>query len=137
MHIDETSEPSSPVPKTDRLWDLSTAKIRAIERRHRGSHETPVHTVDGRYAFRGRTEWTLGFWSGSALQQFDATRADYRATWKRVPDPVERTNPFRAKWELSSATSRATSHSPGTCPPARAACSWTNSGSNRSARGRG
>ncbi len=59
--------------KIDRLWDLSAAKIRAIERRHGSSRETLVHTVDGRYTSRGWTEWTLGFRHGSALLQFDAT----------------------------------------------------------------
>jgi unsaturated chondroitin disaccharide hydrolase len=73
MRIDHTCDPSSLVPKIDRLWDLSAAKIRAIERRHRGAHETLVYTVGGRYTSRGWTEWTLGFRHGSALLQFDAT----------------------------------------------------------------
>jgi unsaturated chondroitin disaccharide hydrolase len=73
MHIDRTLEPSSLMPKIDRLWDLSAAKVRAIERRHRGPHETLVYTVGGRYTARGWTEWTLGFRHGSALLQFDAT----------------------------------------------------------------
>jgi unsaturated chondroitin disaccharide hydrolase len=73
MRIDLTLEPVSLAPKIDRLWDLSAAKIRAIERRHRGSQDTLVYTVGGRYTSRGWTEWTLGFRYGSALLQFDAT----------------------------------------------------------------
>ena len=73
MRIDLTLEPVSLTPKIDRLWDLSAAKIRAIERRHRGPHDTLVYTVGGRYTSRGWTEWTLGFRYGSALLQFDAT----------------------------------------------------------------
>lgn len=73
MRIDLTLEPVSLAPKIDRLWDLSAAKIRAIERRHRGPHDTLVYTVGGRYTSRGWTEWTLGFRYGSALLQFDAT----------------------------------------------------------------
>jgi hypothetical protein len=73
MRIDLTLEPVSLSPKIDRLWDLSAAKIRAIERRHRGPHDTLVYTVGGRYTSRGWTEWTLGFRYGSALLQFDAT----------------------------------------------------------------
>lgn len=73
MHIDQTLQPSSLSPKIDRLWELSAAKIRAIERRHDTPHDALVYTVDGRYTSRGWTEWTLGFRYGSALLQFDAT----------------------------------------------------------------
>jgi len=73
MHIDNTLAPSSLASRIDRLWDLSAAKIRAIERRHGAPHETLVFTVGGRYTSRGWTEWTLGFRYGSALLQFDAT----------------------------------------------------------------
>ncbi len=36
-------------------------------------HGAPVHTVKGRYATRGWTEWTQGFQTGGALLQYDAT----------------------------------------------------------------
>ena len=73
MTIDPKVKPAGLAAKIDRLWDLSAAKIRAIERRHGSSRETLVHTVNGRYTSRGWTEWTLGFRYGSALLQFDAT----------------------------------------------------------------
>ncbi len=73
MKIDPRVTPAGLVAKIDRLWDLSAAKIRAIERRHGSSRETLVYTVSGRYTSRGWTEWTLGFRYGSALLQFDAT----------------------------------------------------------------
>ncbi len=73
MKIDRTLAPASLAPKLDRLWTLSAAKLRAIERRRRGGEDTLVYTVGGRYTSRGWTEWTLGFRYGSALLQFDAT----------------------------------------------------------------
>ena len=73
MKIDSQVKPAALAAKIDRLWDLSAAKIWAIERRHGSSRETLVYTVNGRYTSRGWTEWTLGFRYGSALLQFDAT----------------------------------------------------------------
>lgn len=73
MTIDPQVKPAGLAAKIDRLWDLSAAKIRAIERRHGSSRESLVYTVNGRYTSRGWTEWTLGFRYGSALLQFDAT----------------------------------------------------------------
>ncbi len=57
----------------ERLWDLSAAKIRALERRWPGSDGAPVYTVGGKYTSRSWTEWTEGFRYGSAILQFDAT----------------------------------------------------------------
>ena len=73
MKIDPHLKPAGLAARIDRLWDLSAAKIRAIERRHGSSRDTLVYTVNGRYTSRGWTEWTLGFRYGSALLQFDAT----------------------------------------------------------------
>jgi hypothetical protein len=56
-----------------RLWDLSAAKIRVLERRWPGSDGAPVYTVRGKYTSRSWTEWTEGFRYGSAILQFDAT----------------------------------------------------------------
>jgi unsaturated chondroitin disaccharide hydrolase len=64
---------TSLMPKVRRLWDLSAAKIRAIEATWDPARGTPVFTVQGRYTTRGWTEWTQGFQFGSALLQFDAT----------------------------------------------------------------
>jgi unsaturated chondroitin disaccharide hydrolase len=61
------------VPKIERLFELSAAKIRALEDRWTPSDGAPVFTIDGRYAARGWTEWTQGFQFGAAILQFDAT----------------------------------------------------------------
>ena len=57
----------------DRLWSASAVKVRAIERDFKTMHGAPGHTVKGRYATRGWTEWTQGFQTGGALLQYDAT----------------------------------------------------------------
>src|SRR6266704_5866066 len=61
------------VPKINRLFDLSAAKILSLEKTWDASKGTPVFTVKGKYTSRGWTEWTQGFQFGSALLQFDAT----------------------------------------------------------------
>jgi unsaturated chondroitin disaccharide hydrolase len=60
-------------PKLERLFELSAAKIRSIDRDWNPADGSPVFTVKGRYTARGWTEWTEGFMYGSALLQFDAT----------------------------------------------------------------
>src|SRR6267143_475242 len=61
------------IPKINRLFDLSAAKILSLEKTWDASKGTPVFTVRGAYTSRGWTEWTQGFQFGSALLQFDAT----------------------------------------------------------------
>src|SRR5260370_17699811 len=61
------------VPKINRLFDLSAAKILSLEKTWDASKGTPVFTAKGKYTSRGWTEWTQGFQFGSALLQFDAT----------------------------------------------------------------
>jgi hypothetical protein len=56
-----------------RLFELSAAKLRAIEASWNPASGSPVFTADGKYASRGWTEWTQGFQFGSAILQFDAT----------------------------------------------------------------
>jgi len=65
--------PEMLAPKVRRLFELSAAKIRSIERSWLPSQGSPVATVNGKYASRGWTEWTQGFQFGSAILQFDAT----------------------------------------------------------------
>ena len=70
------SRPRTPrdlVPKIEGLFELSAAKIRALEDRWTPADGAPVFTIDGRYAARGWTEWTQGFQFGAAVLQFDAT----------------------------------------------------------------
>jgi unsaturated chondroitin disaccharide hydrolase len=57
----------------ERMFELSAAKIRSIEKSWDSSKGTPVFTVRGKYSTRGWTEWTRGFQYGGALLQFDAT----------------------------------------------------------------
>ncbi len=59
--------------KLDRFWELSSEKIRAIEKGYDPARGAPVFTSGGLYTSRGWTEWTQGFQYGSALLQFDAT----------------------------------------------------------------
>jgi unsaturated chondroitin disaccharide hydrolase len=73
IRIDRRRTPHDLLPKIDRLFALSAAKIRSIEESWRPEDGAPVFTVGGRYQARGWTEWTQGFQFGSALLQFDAT----------------------------------------------------------------
>src|SRR3977135_175669 len=73
IHIDRTRSARELLPKIDRLFELSGAKILAIEAAWRPEDGAPVFTVQGRYQACGWTEWTQGFQFGSALLQFDAT----------------------------------------------------------------
>ena len=59
--------------KVGRLFELSAAKIRSLEKSWTPSQGSPVFTVGGRYTGRGWTEWTQGFQFGAAILQFDAT----------------------------------------------------------------
>ena len=57
----------------DRMFELSAAKIVALDRSWPADAGAPVFTVAGVYQSRGWTEWTQGFQFGSAVLQFDAT----------------------------------------------------------------
>jgi hypothetical protein len=70
---DRRRTPSDLLTKIDRAFELSSAKILALEERWRPRDGAPVYTVRGQYHSRGWTEWTQGFQFGSALLQFDAT----------------------------------------------------------------
>jgi unsaturated chondroitin disaccharide hydrolase len=73
LKIDYGLTPAALAAKFGRFWDLSAAKIRAIEQSSDPSKGSPVFTVAGVYTSRGWTEWTQGFQFGSAILQFDAT----------------------------------------------------------------
>lgn len=64
---------SSVSRKLTKLWELSSQKIKLIEKHYDASKGSPVFTVNGKYSTRGWTEWTQGFQYGSAILQFDAT----------------------------------------------------------------
>src|SRR5436853_7812458 len=73
IRIDQHLAAHKLVPKINRLFDLSAAKILSLEKKWDAARGTPVFTVKGQYTSRGWTEWTQGFQFGSALLQFDAT----------------------------------------------------------------
>src|SRR5258708_6628037 len=73
IDISSAPAPAALLPKLHRAFELSGAKIRAIEREWRPSQGSPVFTVHGKYTSRGWTEWTQGFQFGGAILQFDAT----------------------------------------------------------------
>jgi hypothetical protein len=73
MRADRRRTATDLLPGIQRLFDLSAAKIDAIERTWNAADGAPVFTVQGVYRARGWTEWTQGFQFGSALLQFDAT----------------------------------------------------------------
>ena len=73
MKIDDGLGPADLMPKIERLWEASAAKIESIEQSCPPGSPSPVFTIEGRYTARGWTEWTQGFQYGSAILQFDAT----------------------------------------------------------------
>lgn len=73
IDLTEPIRPEALRSDLERFWNLSAAKVRAIDAALDTFNGAPVYTVDGRYTSRGWTEWTEGFVFGSALVQFDAT----------------------------------------------------------------
>src|SRR5260221_7051725 len=79
LAIDYQLTPARLVRPIERLFELSGAKIVALEKSWKsesfrmGTRGAPVFTARGRYVARGWTEWTHGFQFGSALLQFEAT----------------------------------------------------------------
>src|SRR5947209_1040287 len=73
VHTQSDLTPAALAPKVRRLFELSAAKIRSIEKSWEPSQGSPVFTVGGKYTTRGWTEWTQGFQYGCALLAFDAT----------------------------------------------------------------
>lgn len=59
--------------KIRRFWELSADKLSNMEKSYDVVQGSPVFTVKGQYTTRGWTEWTQGFWFGSAILQYDAT----------------------------------------------------------------
>ncbi len=73
IQIDPALTPDALKPSLERLFELSAAKLRSLEKTWKPSQGSPVSTVRGIYTSRAWTEWTQGFRIGSALLQFDAT----------------------------------------------------------------
>jgi hypothetical protein len=74
MNINNDLTPQSLLPKIEKLWQASAAKIHSIEQTTPPGTASPVFTINGRYTAQGWTEWTQGFQYGSAILQYDATR---------------------------------------------------------------
>ena len=75
MRVDGRLTARGLLRKIDRMFELSAAKIRALDAAWPAAAGAPVFTVNGQYQSRGWTEWTQGFQFGAALLQFDATDA--------------------------------------------------------------
>jgi unsaturated chondroitin disaccharide hydrolase len=73
IEINTTIAPADLKAKIERLWQLSAAKIDAIEATCPPGSASPVFTKQGKYTAQGWTEWTQGFQYGSIILQFDAT----------------------------------------------------------------
>jgi unsaturated chondroitin disaccharide hydrolase len=73
IHIDFELSPDKLRPNLERLFELSAAKIRGIEKSWDPDSGPPVVTAKGCYQPREWTDWTRGFQYGSALLQFEAT----------------------------------------------------------------
>jgi len=73
VHLRSDLSPAALAPKLRRLFELSAAKIRSIEKSWSQPGARPSSTVRGQYTSRGWTEWTQGFQFGAAILQFDAT----------------------------------------------------------------
>src|SRR5213080_3165718 len=73
MQIDTTVQPKDLAKSLDRLFELASKKVRAIDRSWDPAKGTPVFTVQGTYTSKGWTEWTQGFQYGCAILTFDAT----------------------------------------------------------------
>ncbi len=73
IQIDHQLEPAHLLASIEKMWQLSAAKILAIEEAFPRGAGTPVFTVAGKYTTQGWTEWTQGFQFGSAILQYDAT----------------------------------------------------------------
>jgi unsaturated chondroitin disaccharide hydrolase len=73
IRIDTKLSPNALRPSAERLFEVSAHKVRLLQKAWNPRDGSPVYTVDGRYRSRGWTEWTQGFFYGSAILQFDAT----------------------------------------------------------------
>ncbi len=73
IKIDGAIDVATLRPRLDRLWTASAAKLARLNDRWSDDPGAPVLTRDGRYVGQEWTDWTRGFWYGSAILQFDAT----------------------------------------------------------------
>jgi len=93
IQIDAGLTPGKLRSRIERVFEISAAKIRAIERTWAGSRGMPVFTVQGVYTTRDWTEWTQGFRYGSALLQYDATGEEWFLEYGRR-NTIEQMGPY-------------------------------------------
>jgi unsaturated chondroitin disaccharide hydrolase len=72
IKIDSLLRPIHLKKKVEHMWEVSGPKILSLARDETPGSGAPVFTVQGKYTSRGWTEWTQGFFYGSAILQFDA-----------------------------------------------------------------
>lgn len=73
MQIRTDLTPKKLSPKIEALGNLAGHKIRSIHDTWDPARGSPVFTVEGKYTSRSWTDWTLGFYVGLAVLQFDLT----------------------------------------------------------------
>jgi unsaturated chondroitin disaccharide hydrolase len=83
IKIDKTLNAGALRFAAERLFEVSGHKVRSLRKSWRSSNGSPVFTVGGKYRSRGWTEWTQGFFYGSAILQFDATEDRSAMTFGR------------------------------------------------------
>jgi hypothetical protein len=93
IHIDTELTPSKLRSRIEHVFEISAAKIQAIDRTWASSGGTPVFTVQGVYRARDWTEWTQGFMYGSALLQYDATGEEWFLEYGQR-NTLERMTPY-------------------------------------------
>ncbi len=76
--IDQEITARDVAPLLPRFWELSAEKLRSLHAAWNPDQGSPVFTAAGKYTSRGWTDWTLGFFFGSDLLQFEGT-GDTRA----------------------------------------------------------
>lgn len=73
MHIRTDIAPADLQRRTTQLFELAGPKIAALHSGWSLAQGAPLFTSSGRYSSRSWTDWTLGFFVGMVILQFDAT----------------------------------------------------------------
>jgi hypothetical protein len=91
VHLRSGLTPAALAPKLCRLFELSAAKIRSLEKSWPPARGAPVFTVRGQYTSRDWTEWTQGFNNAGTCE----TRF---ARWPRGASPRTTENAATTSW---------------------------------------
>lgn len=60
-------------PYLDKFWDISSSKVKLVDKEFNSENGSPVITINGKYSGCGWTEWTQGFQFGIPLLIYEAT----------------------------------------------------------------